>query len=281
MKIYVSCDIEGLAGIATFDMEKEDTVLFRELYHQHVAWLIEGIQKSAKNEQITEITIADSHSRGVNLAYARLAEMDERISLVSGFPRMDYMMSGLDSSYDVVFFLGYHAGIGKQKGNMDHGYSASVAYDLKINDLAMNETTINAAYASELGVPVGLIIGESGLEEQLFQEKMMPEVPFVSTKESLGRYAIKNRPMQQVREAIVATTSQVLTSFALSELPKYTLQTPATVKLQCVTTAQADRIEMLPMIKRIDGRTVSFVGETMKDVMNGIVAVVGLGGTSD
>ncbi|WP_311055179.1 M55 family metallopeptidase [Enterococcus faecalis] len=281
MKIYVSCDIEGLAGIATFDMEKEDTVLFRELYHQHVAWLIEGIQKSAKNEQITEITIADSHSRGLNLAYARLAEMDERISLVSGFPRMDYMMSGLDSSYDVVFFLGYHAGIAKQKGNMDHGYSASVAYDLKINDLAMNETTINAAYASELGVPVGLIIGESGLEEQLFQEKMMPEVPFVSTKESLGRYAIKNRPMQQVREAIVATTSQVLTSFALSELPRYALQTPATVKLQCVTTAQADRIEMLPMIKRIDGRTVSFVGETMKDVMNGIVAVVGLGGTSD
>ena len=280
MKIYVSCDIEGLAGIATFDMEKEDTVLFRELYHQHVAWLIEGIQQSAKNEQITEITIADSHSRGLNLAYARLAEMDERISLVSGFPRMDYMMSGLDSSYDVVFFLGYHAGIGKQKGNMDHGYSDSVAYDLKINDLAMNETTINAAYASELGVPVGLIIGESGLEEQLFQEKMMSKVPFVSTKESLGRYAIKNRPMQQVREAIVATTSQVLTSFALSELPRYTLQTPATVKLQCVTTAQADRIEMLPMIKRIDGRTVSFVGETMKDVMNGIVAVVGLGGTS-
>ena len=34
----------------------------------------------------------------------------------------------------------------------------------------MNETTINAAYASELGVPVGLIIGESGLEEQLFKK---------------------------------------------------------------------------------------------------------------
>ena len=34
----------------------------------------------------------------------------------------------------------------------------------------MNETTINATYASELGVPVGLIIGESGLEEQLFKK---------------------------------------------------------------------------------------------------------------
>ena len=60
---------------------------------------------------------------------------------------------------------------------------------------------------------------------------MMPEVPFVSTKESLGRYAIKNKPMQQVREVIVATTSQVLTSFALSELPRYTLQTPKNCKI--------------------------------------------------
>ncbi|MGH2311304.1 M55 family metallopeptidase, partial [Enterococcus faecalis] len=80
---------------------------------------------------ITEITIADWHSGGLNLAYARLTEMDERISLVSGFPRMYYMMSGLDSSYDEFFFLGYHVGIGKQKENIDHAYSASVAYDLK------------------------------------------------------------------------------------------------------------------------------------------------------
>ena len=57
MKIYVSCDIEGLAGIATFDMEKEDTVLFRELYHQHVAWLIEGIQKSAKMNKLQKLLL--------------------------------------------------------------------------------------------------------------------------------------------------------------------------------------------------------------------------------
>lgn len=37
---------------------------------------------------------------------------------------------------------------------------------------------------------------------------------------------------------------------------------------------------MLLMIKCIDGRIVLFVGEMMKDVMNGIVVVVGLGGIS-
>lgn len=278
MKLYISCDIEGLAGIATFDMEKEDTVLFRELYHQHIAWLIEGIKQSNRNRDIEEITISDSHSRGLNLSYSRLAEIDERISLVSGFPRMDYMMSGLDESYDLVIFLGYHAGIGKQYGNMDHGYSASVAYDLKINGQYMNETTINAAYASELGVPVGLIIGESGLREQLHEEAMMPEVPFVTTKESLGRYAIKNEPVKKVKTAIIESAKKVLNNQP-NELKKYTITTPAVVRLQCVTTAQADRIELLPNVTRIDGRTIEWTGNSMKEVMNSIVAIVGLGGT--
>lgn len=191
MKLFLSCDIEGIAGIPNFEMEHEDAVNFRELYHQQVAWVIEGIQTSPQNEHITEITIADSHSKGLNLSYNRLADLDERISLVSGYPREDYMMSGLDRSYDHVFFVGYHAGIGELHGNMDHGYSARVAYNLWINGTYMNETTINAAYAGELGVPVTLIIGDSGLATQLLTKGMMPDVNFVTTKEALGRYAVK------------------------------------------------------------------------------------------
>src|SRR5699024_11682219 len=53
MKIYISCDIEGLAGIATFDMEKDDTENFRELYHRHVKWVIDGIQQSSRSEEHT------------------------------------------------------------------------------------------------------------------------------------------------------------------------------------------------------------------------------------
>lgn len=278
MKVYVSCDIEGLAGIANFDMEKEDSVRFLDVYHKHVEWLLKGIQQSDKNDEITEITISDSHSRGVNLSYRELSKMDSRVSLVSGFPRMDYMMSGLDSSYDVVIFLGYHAGIGKKYGSMDHGYSASVAYYLEINNEYMNETTINSAFASELGVPVGLIIGESGLQEQLSYDPILSKVLYVSTKESLGRYAIKNRPAEIVEKEIIDKTCQLF-SKDVKQLPLYQIKLPANIMLQCATTAQADRIEMLSMIERVDGRRVKFECKTMKDAINDIVAIVGLGGT--
>src|SRR5699024_9322803 len=273
MKIYISCDIEGLAGIATFDMEKDDTENFRELYHRHVKWVIDGIQQSSVNDQVEEITISDSHSKGVNLNYLRLSEMDERISLVNGFPRMDYMMSSLDDSYDVVIFLGYHAGIGKKYGSMDHGYSASVAYDLHINDQYVNESTINAAYAGELGVPVGLVIGESGLQEQLKDEGMLPDVAYVSTKQSLARYASKSYPMHQLQLEITAAVKKLVES-DLQKLPLFTFTMPATVDLQCFTTAQADRIEMMSNMERVDGRTIEFKGDTMDDTMTTIVPTV-------
>lgn len=275
MKVYISCDIEGLAGIVNFDMERQDTAIFRELYNEQIGWIIEGIQKSQRNAEITEITISDSHAKGCNLSYQYLTGLDDRISLINGYPREDYMMSGLDSSYDVVIFAGYHAGIGELHGNMDHGYSARVAYNLWINDRYMNETTINAAYASSLGVPVGLIIGESGLEKQL--KEMMPWVPFVKTKESLGRYAAKSLPKKQIREEIYQKVAQVLDNDTNPQM--YQLAAPYTVRIQCASTAQADKMEMLPDVKRLDGRMIEYTFKDMKTLLNGLVGMVNLGGT--
>ena len=57
---------------------------------------------------------------------------------------------------------------------------------------------------------------------------MMPEVPLFPPKNLWDVMQSKIDPCNKL-EVIVATTSQVLTSFALSELPRYALQTPATV----------------------------------------------------
>ncbi len=280
MKIYISCDIEGLAGIVNFEMEHDDQAIFRELYNQQVGWVLEGIQQSKQNQEITEITISDSHSKGMNLSYQYLSDIDERVSLINGYPREDYMMSGLDDTYDLVFFVGYHAGIGELHGNMDHGYSARVAYNLWINDQAMNETTINAAYASSLGVPVGLVIGESGLEKQLIEKKMMPWVSFVKTKESLSRYAAKSLPRVKVKAEIISQTKATIEREA-SSFEYYQLTTPLLLKLQCATTAQADKIALLPYITRKDGRTIVTEFRDMKELLNGLVGLVTIGGTEN
>ena len=163
-------DMEGMAGITSPSQERDEVPSFRRALHNQVRWIIEGIHASSRNDEIGEITISDSHGSGTNLSYDELCQMDERISLVSGSPRRQYMMSCLDETYDVVFLAGYHAGPGEDFANMDHSFYGS---------------TTNAALAASYKVPVGLIIGDSGLRKQLIEKEMMPWVKFVTTKEAL------------------------------------------------------------------------------------------------
>ena len=153
MKIYISNDMEGMAGITAPYQEKEETVSFRRALHNQLRWIIDGIHASSRNEEVEEITISDSHGNGTHLSYDELSAMDERISLVSGSPRKHFMMSCLDESYDVVFLSGYHAGPGEPFANMDHSYSGKSVANLLINGTYMNESTTNAALAGDYGVP--------------------------------------------------------------------------------------------------------------------------------
>ena len=143
MKIFISVDMEGMAGITSPSQEREETVSFRRALHNQVRWIIEGIQASEKNEEVEEITIADSHGSGRNLSYDELSQMDDRISLVSGSPRPQYMVACLDETYDVAFFAGYHAGPGEICANMDHSFYGKVVSCLKINGAYMNLSLIH------------------------------------------------------------------------------------------------------------------------------------------
>lgn len=277
MKLYISTDVEGIAGIVDFDQEDQDKTIFRDLYNQQLEWVLQGIQASDKNDEITDILIADSHAKGLNLNYNRLSDCDDRISLISGWPREDYMMSKLDGTFDQVFFVGYHAGIGKEHGNMDHGYSARSAYKIWINGEYQNETTINAAYASEVGVPVTLVIGDSGLREQLHDEGMFESVKYVETKQSLARYAALNYPRKQIKDDTIAAVKEVLAVDAPKAQKHYDM--PAKLRMQVYNTAQADAIEQMPNVERIDGRTVETTVSDMKTLMNGILAMVAISGT--
>lgn len=160
---------------------------------------------------------------------------------------------------------------------MDHGYSARSAYKIWINGEYQNETTINAAYASEVGVPVTLVIGDSGLHEQLQDEGMFKDVAFVETKQSLARYAALNYPRKQIKADTFAAVKEVLSSSKATPQKHYAM--PATLRMQVYNTAQADAIEQMPGVERIDGRTIETTLPDMKTLMNGILAMVAIGGT--
>lgn len=274
MKIYISIDMEGMPGTFNWEQEKTDRASVRACCMAHVTDCLNAILESDKATEITEICIADSHSAGDNLYYG-ISALDERISLISGGPRPQYMMPAFSGDYAMVFLLGYHAGTGALKANMDHSYSNSRIQKIWINDIPMNEAMINAAYAGYFGVPVALVSGDKALEEEM--KLAMPWVNFVRTKEAVAKFAAKNYSQLAVQKALIGQTRQALSK---TDLPLYTFNAPITLKIEFKSTAMADVACLMPYAKRLDGRTVEYSDSDYAVVFEAIMALVTLASTA-
>ncbi len=269
--------MEGIAGTYTWTQEENNRSEVRKCISQQIEWVVEGIKSSKVNDKIEEIVIADSHSRGDNLLY-EITAIDDRLHLISGYPRPKYMMPAFDKSYSIVFFVGYHGGIGTIYSAMDHSYSSRF-HRIWINDIPMNESLINAGYAGFFNVPVGLVIGDDTLYKQLITEKTMPWVKYVITKYSLSRFAVKNRPLNIVRNETIEEVNKALSS-DISKIPKLKFDPPVKLKIELQTTSMADLAEMIPGIKRIDGFTIELVHKEYTEIFDGIDAIATITGTA-
>jgi len=280
MKIFCSIDMEGIAGTTNWKHEEEfgTRQFVKKWIKKQVEWVIKGIHESDKNKMIDEIVIADSHDNGDSLEYD-ITELDDRLYLISGSPRPEYMMPMFDKRYDVVFFLGYHAGVGTQRASMDHTFSNSAFHNVWINNITASETLLNAAYAGYHGVPVGLITGDLALKEQLNSSHMLDWVEFVVTKEAVTRFAAKHYPMKVVETKTVEAVKKVLDK-NFNELPTFKFESdydnPIELKIEFNKTEMADVAQFIPGTTRNDARTVSFKDHSFKTIFDTIAVYSGV-----
>jgi D-amino peptidase len=276
MKIYISTDMEGIEGISSWN-EMDPAVREKEcssLLKQELTWIIDelhNLEKEDKTFVLEEICICDSHSRGENLAFGSF--QDERVTHIKGYPRHSYMMEGLDESFDAVFLVGYHAMIGSLHGMMDHSYSASCIYNARLNGKSVGEVEINAYFAGLYGTPIALISGDDVLEAQL---KSFFNVPYVCTKQGLGRFTGKMFAPELVEKKFREKTREAVKTYKNLEIKQFTGTYELEVDL--TSTVIADAVAIVPGIIRLSGRTVSYSSKDYHDVFRMILTIAIVGG---
>jgi len=68
MKVFVSMDLEGLAGIASWsEVAPKISKEVAELVEEHVKAVLRGIEESGVS--VDQVLIADSHAAGDNIPY--------------------------------------------------------------------------------------------------------------------------------------------------------------------------------------------------------------------
>src|SRR5436190_1923129 len=178
MRVFVSVDMEGVAGVATFDQIIRGGTGYpraQELMTAEAAAAIRG----AFTGGATEVVVNDSHGTMDNLLLDRL---DPRARVVFGAPRPSCMVQGITAGDAVAVFVGYHAAAGAE-GVLAHTFSSNFT-ELRVNGQPMTEAEVNGLYAASLGVPVGVVTGDDQICG--VARKAFPGVTTVEVKQAHG-----------------------------------------------------------------------------------------------
>jgi D-amino peptidase len=188
MRVYISIDMEGVAGVATFDQVVRGGHGYpraQELMTGEANAAIAG----AFDGGATEVLINDSHGTMDNLIHA---ELDQRARIIFGSPKLDCMAEGIDENHDVALFIGYHAAAGSE-GVMAHTYSSTFT-EVRVNGEPVSEADVNALQAAAVGVPVGLLTGDDQICAAI--QKTLPGIETVTVKRATTPQIRSHQPMR-------------------------------------------------------------------------------------
>ncbi|MDR1702443.1 MAG: M55 family metallopeptidase, partial [Sporomusaceae bacterium] len=117
MKIFLTADIEGIAGVTDWN-ETELVHPEAEYAKPQMTQEVKAACLGANKAGAKEIFIKDAHGDARTL---NPAELPENIKIMRGWARNPYvMMAGIDATFAAALFVGYHSGSGSPGNPLSH-----------------------------------------------------------------------------------------------------------------------------------------------------------------
>lgn len=252
MKIHLSVDIEGVAGV----FHPEQIRPGNPEYERARRWMTDeanAVIEGALQAGVREIVVADGHAHYRNL----LADvLHPAARLVQGKPRPLGMLAGLDAQVDGLVMLGYHARA-QSRGILAHTMNGAAFARVWLDGVEAGEAAIYGGLAREYGVPVILASGDDVFAEEAATLAPAPRVVVVKTAESAfsGSSLAPREACTRLRDA-AAEAVRLLGQGRFALTPA----APGTIacRLQANSVVLADLFAQLPILEREDSLTLGF-----------------------
>lgn len=201
MRVFVSADIEGTAGITVWDEANPghpDYAYFREQMTREVAAACEG----AVTAGAADVVVRDAHWNARNLDPSALPLS---VRLIRGHTGDLYtMLSGMQCQpFDACMMTGYHSAAGTDANPLAHTFSSKTYEYILLNGELLSEFRYNAYMAATLNVPVVFISGDEGICREA--ETLIPGITTVVTNVGRGAGTMSIHPrlaVQRIRESV-------------------------------------------------------------------------------
>jgi D-amino peptidase len=266
MRVFVSADIEGVAGIAAWEEAQKGHGAYPEFRRQMQAE-VRAACEGALAAGATAITVKDAHGSARNLVGAELPRPTRLVRGWSGHPMG--MVQELDASYDACVFVGYHGRAGAGGNPLAHTMSSRRVALVRLDGEPASEYRIHALAAATRGVPVVFVSGDATLCEEV--GRTQPATRTFATKWGEGASQQSLHPEEAcdgiregVREALAGDRSAAL------------LPVPSRSRLEVVfrDPALAYARSFYPGAKQQDPQTVALEADDYFEVLRALIFLV-------
>lgn len=254
MKVLISTDIEGVAGVVSPQQTRAGNPEYERarllMTHEANAAIAGAFDGGA-----TEVLVNDSHGDYRNMPAELL---DSRARYVIGKPRYLGMMAGVDDGVDAVCMVGYHSRA-QGRGILAHTINSFAFARVSFNGQEQGEAGIYGALAGEHGAAVVMASGDDVFIEE--HHALFPGAVFVQTKRATGQTSGISLSPAESCAAIRKGVAQALAQRAGARPLR--LELPLEVRIQTMTPALADLFCQWPDLRRLDGDEIAFQAPTV------------------
>jgi D-amino peptidase len=278
VKVYLSVDMEGIAGVAAVEPTRRSDAAYPaavELMLGETNAAIEGAFEGGADE----VVVNDSHGEMFNLPAAAI---DPRAQLLIGtkpWSMVEGAQNGGHGGFGVALFVGYHARAGHPRGTLGHTYSSDLTL-VTLDGRPVGEYGLNALALGAWGIPVGLVAGDDALGDEVAE--WLPWAEVVVVKHAIGQRSAQSIHPEVARERIAAAAKRAVERASAEDserpLEPLRLAPPIVWAAEFRMPAQADFAAVVPGITREGDRGLRYTSADPLDAFRAFLAAMRLGG---
>lgn len=264
MKVFMMTDLEGVAGVVTF----EDHTYTSGKYYEHSKLLLtEEINAAVEGlleAEVTDIVIRDGHGSG-GIVFEKLHPAGK---LIHGQTwGLSDKIHAIMKSCDFGIMIGQHAMAGVADGNLNHTQNSREITEYRLNGEAIGEIAQFAYEIGTLGLPMIYLSGDTAASREA--QQLIPGITTTSVKEGLGRNAAMCLSTDTARKKIRTDIKKAIENHQKHQLQPLTLAGPYCMEITCTNTSAADFRGVGLSRKRVNDLTYKIESDNLLDVLYG------------
>jgi len=262
MKVVMMTDIEGCAGVVSFEMDSYPTGKYYEtakrLLTAEVNAAVEGLVEAG----VEDVLVLDMHGPGG----IWFEDLKPPARVMHGRPLGPReVRDAVLREYDTAVIIGQHAMAGVADGDLAHTQSSKAIDYIKLNGKPIGEIAQFALDVGALGIPVIFLSGDEAACREA--RELIEGIGTAAVKRGIGRNSAVSLSAPEAHRLIREGIKAAALKHRKKAMKPLVWKRPFVLEKRYFHTDVADQYAGDPLVERVDSQTVRMTGDDIRKII--------------